>query len=201
MNRYRSVVPAVAFLFTNAWLGGQTVKQGDPTARAADPTVFTSPMVIETVFAPADRSLWKSDEWTPQDPKPWKRGPFTIPEYHDLGKYSCDGLFFRSAAEGRSWESGLVMKVNPVAGGNLRVDIDAFVFNPGHVHDKMVTLFLEVMNGNEVAATTTITIKAAKSWRGKPEEHDGEGRLVLAAGALRTKPMTMLRITMTAVDY
>ena len=74
----------------------QTVKQGDPTAPAADPNEFHSPMVIETVFAPADPSLWKNEEWTPQKPKPWKRGTFTVPEYHDLGKYSCDGLFFET---------------------------------------------------------------------------------------------------------
>ena len=94
----------IVVLFLGFCLAGvsaaQTVKQGDPNAPVADPTEFHSPMVIETVFAPADPSLWKSDEWTPTKPKPWRSGEFTTAEYYDLGKYSCDGLSIRNGSDG-----------------------------------------------------------------------------------------------------
>ena len=109
---------------------GQTVKQGDPNAPAADPTEFHSPMVIETVFAPADPSLfWKSDNWTPEKPKPWKSGEFTTAEYHGLGKYSCDGLSIMEGNHDGTWNSGLAMAVKE-KGGKVRVTISARITNP-----------------------------------------------------------------------
>ena len=89
----------------------------------------------------------------------------------------------------------------PVAGGKTKIDIDAKVLNPGHVHDKIVTLYLEVMNGEKIVATTTIKIKAPKNWRGKAEEFGEEGAILLATEDLKKDPITKLRITMDTKDY
>lgn len=179
----------------------QTVKQGDPTAPPLDPNEFHSPMVIETIFAPADPTLWKNDEWRPDKPRPWKSGQFTTAEYYDLGKYSCDGLSIRNGSHRNgSWDSGLMMSVKD-KGGMVHVGIEVHVTNPGHVHDKFVTFLLEVVNGDTLVAKTTIKFKAKQNWRRNEELSDEEGEIVLSADSLKKNPLTKLRITMTAQDY
>ncbi|MEX1243680.1 MAG: hypothetical protein WEB59_00630 [Thermoanaerobaculia bacterium] len=180
-------------------LRGQEVKQGDPNAVTS--TDFHSPMVMTTVFAPADKSLWVSDEWRPANPKPWKNGDFTTVEYYGLGKYSCDGLLFRDGNRNGTWNSGLTMSVSNKVGGKVMVEMTAHVTNPGPVHDKFVTLLFEVTNGDQVVASTTITIKVKQNWRTKMEENGEEGVIALSADALKSDPITKLRITMTTKDY
>jgi hypothetical protein len=89
---------------------GQTAKQGD-----FGPNAFQSPMVLETVFPPSDPSLWVAYDWTPVKPLPWTNCEFTTVESHGLGKYSCDGLYFRNSNRNGSCYAGLAMiKVKPV---------------------------------------------------------------------------------------
>lgn len=181
---------------------GQTVRQGDATA-TPDPNEFHSPMVIETIFAPADPSRWVSDEWTLQNPKRWRKGAFTLPEYHDLGKFFCDGVPIRMNFSKRQgmWDSGLSMKLRQLGSGKAEVLIRASVENSGLIHDKIVTLRLEVVNGDEVVGTTTITIRSSTSWKHSTNDDSGEAKLVLATESLRKDPITKLRITMTTKDY
>jgi len=129
----------ITSLVLTAPLLAQTVKQGDPNVIASNE--FHSPMVVETTFAPADPALWKSDDWTPDKPRPWKKGEFTTAEYYDLGKYSCDGLSIRDGSNNGTWHSGLVMSLKEQA-GKLHITINAHVTNPGYVHDKSVTATL-----------------------------------------------------------
>src|SRR6266581_3966358 len=82
---------AIRVLFTVLSIGAavcavtaQTARQGE----AGERTGFASPMVLESVFAPAMPSHAKDEPW------------FSIDEYHDLGKYSCDGVFIRKAQIG-----------------------------------------------------------------------------------------------------
>lgn len=195
----------LASLVLGTLVNAQIATQGDARTRA-DPTEFHSPMVLSTVFAAADPSLWVSDAWTPEDHKSWRKGAFTTPEYHDLGKFTCDGLSLRGDYNNRknTWESGLSMEVHKLAGQRVEVRIRATVTNPGHghnVHDKVATLVLDVLNGEESVASTTMAIKVSASWVGKVEDNDREARLVLAADNLKTNPVTRLRITMSTRDY
>jgi len=160
-------------------------------------------MVIETIFAPADPSRWVSDEWTPQDPKRWKKGAFTCPEYHDLGKFFCDGVPIRMDYSKRkvTWASGLSMELRQLGGGKAEVLIEATIENSGFIHDKIVTLRLEVVNGDEAVGATTITIKSSTSWKHSTNNDSGKAKLVLATESLKKDPITKLRITMTTKDY
>ena len=101
----------------------QTVKQG--TEADLEPTAFKSPMIVETVFAAADRSLWK-------------QGWFTIPEYLELRKYSCDGVFLRGDSDRRiGWDPPIAMKARNLPDGNVEVRFDLKVNNPKLNHDKV----------------------------------------------------------------
>jgi hypothetical protein len=193
------VLQVVGMMVVVAPLKAQTVKQGD-AKDVVDPNEFHSPMVIETVFAPADPALWRDENWTPGKPKPWGRGEFTTAEYYDLGKYTCDGLSIHDGNRDGTWYSGLVMEVKN-KGGDVHVTIKAQVTNPGHIHDKFVTLLFEVINGDDVVGKTTIGLKVKQNWRAKKEVTDKESTLVLPASALRKDPLTKLRITMTTQDY
>lgn len=65
------VLPRVAGAMVVAGaLEAQTVKPNAP----ADPSAFRSPLVVETAFAPDDPALWKSDDRTPEQPKPRQSG-------------------------------------------------------------------------------------------------------------------------------
>jgi hypothetical protein len=186
----RFVEALVASIILSISAHGQTAKQGDASA---DPTVFQSPMILEAVFAPADRSLWVSDEWTPSKPRPWKRGDFTTIEYYNLGKFSCDGLYLRRDGD----NSGLVIeKVNPV-GANTEVKLEAYVTNPGGVHDKMVTLRLEILNANDVVAAGSTTIKVNCNWCGHRNSEGKHLKLLVPSSKLAG---SRLRITMTTQD-
>ena len=102
----RVYVAASCALLVGAPLAGQTVRQGTAQEVPAAANAFQSPMILETIFAPADQSLWVSDEWTPSKPKPWKSGDFTTPEYYALGKFSCDGILLQNGNRHGPWSTG-----------------------------------------------------------------------------------------------
>lgn len=197
MRRY---LVAISGIFLAALAAAQTARQGTPEEVPDAANSFHSPMILETSFAPADRSLWVSDEWTPSDRRPWKSGTFTTAEYYALGKFSCDGLFFRNGNRHGPWNTGLLMKVKP-KGATTEVTMIAEVTNPGNVHDKTVTLLFEVLNGEEIVKTATIKIKANRNWRGKMQDYDGETTFTVPTAALTKDPVTKMRITMTTQDY
>lgn len=177
---------ATLFVAAGAAAWAQTARQGDPNKPVAR-TQFSSPMVLETVFAAADRSLWGKGRW------------FTIEEYHELGRFTCDGVSLRNDYSVRkgTWDSGLWMAVKPVDDSGVRVKIRAIVHNPRHNHDKLVNLVFEVLNGDRVERTVEMPPIPVED---NTDEVDKEVGFILPVAVLRTDPMTRLRITMTTKD-
>jgi hypothetical protein len=132
------------------WLAVLTIPGGAAAQVArqgpADPNVFTSPMVLEASFVAADRSIWGD--------KSWHEGP----DYKALGKYRCDGIALRGDPDRNTKEvaTGLAMRAKELPGGKLEVTIGLWLLNPSHNHDKLVTLLVEVLDGAEVVASTTL---------------------------------------------
>ncbi len=150
-------------------------------------TSFHSPMRLETVLAAADRSLWADGGW------------FSTPEYHALGQSTCDGVSLRGNYKKRSdtWDPGLEMATREARGGKVEVKVRATVTNPPHNHDKKVTILIEVLNGEDLVEAATIGPLEAED---NGNDVKGQTTLVLPPGALKTDPMTRLRITVTAKD-
>jgi len=184
IGRLAMMIVAVGVALMNA----QPVEVHQGTAA---PTEFHSPMIIDTIFIVADRSRWqvrgKSSEW------------FTSDEYHDLGKYRCDGLSLRQDydAEKGTWESGLSVKPQELESGDVETRVRLSVFNPKHNHDKLVTVTLEVRNGEKVVGMATIG-----PWKveDKGRENTNKGTIIIPASELSTNPTTALRITVSAQD-
>src|SRR5262245_63879596 len=76
-----AVLCSLPLVFTD--LPAQTARQGDPNA-ARTATEYHSPMILDTVFPATDSSLWGKGEW------------FTVDEYHELGRFTCDGVSLKS---------------------------------------------------------------------------------------------------------
>ena len=182
----RRVAGVLALLCLSANLGfAQTAKQGDP-AKVTDATAFHSPMILETIFAAADRSLWHNGK------------EFTLPEWWELGKFTCDGVSLRMDSDRRKkWDSGINMKVRDLPGGSVEVKMKVGVLNPKHNSDKMVTLLLEVVNGDEVVAAQSVKIPAKDDGGG----HQENVKFTIPGSSLRLDPITKLRITMTTQKY
>jgi hypothetical protein len=179
------VVSLVLAFIPNA--RAQVVKQGKP-GDSQDPAAFRSPMVIETVFAAANRTLWnQSSDW------------FEVPEYKELGKYSCEGIAFHGnlSKDGNDWDSGLSMRVRPRPENRAEVTIRIRLLNPRHNHDKTVTMQLEVMNGTDVVATRKMGPLDVED---KGHAFTSETTMTLPLDILKSDPITKLRITMTAED-
>jgi hypothetical protein len=189
MTRILGSLISVAILSASAF--GQTAKQGDASP---EPIAFHSPMVLEAVFAPADRALWVSDDWTPKDPKPWKSGEFTTIEYYNFSKFPCDGLYLQR--EGQT--AGVVVEHVRQIGAETKVKLEVSVTNPGPVHDKRVTLLLEVLNAGETVATSSTTIKLNQSFRESVESNSKYVTLLVPSSKV---PGSRLRITMSTKDY
>ena len=163
----------------------QVARQGSATK--PDPNAFTSPMVLEASFVAADRSIWGSTSW--------HEGP----DYKALGKYTCDGIALRGDPDKKTNEAatGLAMRAKELPGGKLEVTVGLWLFNPSHNHDKLVTLFLEVLDGAEVVASTTLG----------PIEVEDKGRarqvsfpFVMPTAVLKAEPAMKMRLTMTTKD-
>lgn len=162
--------------------------------RPQNPNEFKSPWIVEVAFAPLDPGLWMDEDWTPEEPKPWRKGAFTTVEYHSLGKYSCDGLFLRHNDRGWTWNSGLTMKVKTNDDG-IHIEIEAHVTNPKLVHDKLVTLSFEVITGEMVSGSSTVKLKVDQG-----DESSKTAKLILPPGSMGKGLAAKLRITMTSQD-
>lgn len=138
-----------------------------------DPTEFRSPMILETVFLPADRTLWKTQ---------WVSGK----EYLDVRQFHGDNVSI----------SALSMRPRLIEGGKgVVVEIKTSLSNRCG-HDKQVTVRFDILNGDEEVAHVTLGPL-------KVEETDTKTRSVIVTvpeTALKMDPMTVLRITLTAKD-
>ncbi len=126
-------------------------------------------MTLHTVFLPADRDLWKS-EWVTGQP------------YADLREFHCENVSIRA----------LKMRPKRVAGEKVLVEIRTSLSNR-QGHDKEVTVRFDIGNGEENVASVTLGPLQV-------DETDTETRSVsveIPESALRTDPMTSLRIVMT----
>jgi len=165
------------------YAAAQAASQGDASN---EKTTFTSPMVLETVFAAADRSLW--DPAKGHVAGAW----FSTEDYRGLGRFSCDGVYLRSDFKRKqgTWKPGLEMSVKEGEGGQVQVKVRATADNPKDNRDRKVDILFEVMNGEKVIAS-------ASDSRGI-EEGDATGITVnftLPAADLIAEPMTKLRLT------
>jgi len=154
----------------------------------AAPDAQSSPMTLETVFAAADRTLWG-------DGRTW----FSVREYRDLGEYSCDGVWLRAnnRKNGSAWDAGLQMTARGVRDGKVEVRIKASITNPPRNHDKIVTVMLQILNGDRVVQNAVIGPVSA---RDNNNDVSKAVTLLLPADALKTDPMTRLRLTVTTQD-
>jgi hypothetical protein len=182
---------------------GQTAKQGDPRLNPGGYEEFHSPMVLEAVFAAADRSTWRN-EW------------FSTEQYRRLSKFRCEKISI--------W--GLEMSARELPGEKVEVKTRVRLMNPDQNHDKKVTLLFEVVNGDKVEESFSHVYEKVSPARAEFEKRSGalsqprnalgqvepikvkEGAIVtkivtatLPLSALKTDPMTKLRITMTTWDY
>jgi hypothetical protein len=181
-------IPLAALFLTASCFSillGQTVRQA-----SIEKTRFDSPMVLETVFAAADRSLW--DPAQGHQPGAW----FSTQEYEELGRYSCEGVFLRQKYNRRreTWQPGLSMSVTPAQDGRLKINVRAVVDNPEDNHDRKVEALFEVIRNDKVIASRTVK---------KAVEEGDERSLVapfdMAATDLIQDPMTKLRVTLKVV--
>ncbi len=168
--------------------GAQVVaKQGSEASTPVDANAFHSPMVLETDFAAGDRVKWpagSSGSW------------FTLHEWWELGKFSCDGVFFRSDLDRKKqWDPGIRMRVKDLPGGQVQVEMEVAVQNPKHNHDKMVSVRLDAVNGEESVKSEIVQFKAPDNGEGQQEQ------VTWSLPAASLQPTTRLRITMTTKDY
>jgi hypothetical protein len=181
-----SVAALLFFLVPCA--AAQTATQGGDTSN--EKADFKSPMVLETVFAAADRSLWdptkghKLGEW------------FSTDEYHGLGKFNCDGVYLRSNYNEKkgTWNPGLEMAVTTGAQGQVQVKVRAIADNPKGNKDRKVSILFEAMNGDKVLSSALGTHGVEEG-----DEKPVTVNFSFAPTDLVADPMTKLRLTVKVV--
>ncbi len=89
------------------------------------------------------------------------------------------------------------MRVRLQPDNRAEVTIRVKLLNPRHNHDKSVTILMEVLNGTEVAASRKLGPLDVED---KGHAFTSETRITVPLDALKTDPMTKLRITMTATN-
>jgi hypothetical protein len=176
---------------------GQTARQA---TTGPGPNEYHSPMVIETVFAAADRSLWDKKE-----NKRYGRYWFTVTEYHDLGKFTCDGISITDPTEGDLWDrikhegqwaSGLFMSAKELPGDKVDLGIRVKITNPKGNHDKRVTFTFEILNGDQIAASAVM-----KPIKIEEKSFGDDGKLYITLPTATALGATKFRITMTTENY
>jgi hypothetical protein len=141
-------------------------------------------MVIETRLAASDRSLWRGAAW------------FSIDEYRELGKYSCEGVSLRRSydAQTGTWQPGFELTVIPRGDKKVEITFRATAMNPQGNDDKGVTIVIELLDGarrviKKEVMTTFVTVGT---------EAEAEGTLVVSPAFLESVPPPTLRLTVTA---
>ena len=143
--------------------------------------------MLEASFVAADRSIWGD--------KSWHEGP----DYKALGKYTCDGIALRGdpdKTDKRNRNRARDAGQGDFPEAELEVTIGLWLLNPSHNHDKLVTILVEVLDGAEVVARTTLG----------PMEVEDKGHtqarsfpFVMPTAVIKNAAMRM-RLTMTTKD-
>ena len=162
------------------------VKQG--AYGASESSVFSSPMIITTAFAAADRSLWGNGDW------------FSVDDYKDLGRFTCEGVSIRREYSHRrqTWDSGLELAARVKSPGVVQVRARVSVYNPKDNHDKVVTVLLEIMDGDQVLKSATVGPVKIEDNGG---EEDERVALLVPMELLEKQPSPTLRLTVVAKNY
>ena len=89
------------------------------------------------------------------------------------------------------------MRAMELREGKLQVTILLRLFNPSHNHDKLVTVLLEVLDGAEVVARTTL---------GPIEVEEGDTKsksfpFVIPTAVLKIEEAMKMRLTVTTKDF
>lgn len=181
---HRSLIAATMAVFL-AIPASHSVVRGDPGEKGAADS--PSSLTLDLDFAAADRSLWGDGGW------------FSTPEYHALGKLTFGGVALRADYNKRrgTWASGFEMAARERQDGTVEVKVRATVNNPHDNEDRLVSVRLEVLNGGEPFQSGTIGPIEAED---NGNDVGGQTKLLIPAGALKTTPMTRLRVTLTAEE-
>jgi hypothetical protein len=172
----------LAVLTIQGAAAAQVARQGAPDSNA-----FVSPMVLEVSFVAADRSIWGD--------KAWHEGP----DYQGIGKFTCDGVALRGDPDRqtKAARTGLAMKAREISDGKLEVTLGLWLLNPARNHDKLVTILVEVLDGAEVVAHTTLDKIEIED---KGHARAGSFPFVMPTAAIKSEGMKM-RLTMTTRDF
>ena len=189
---------------------GSLVAQSE--AKDASPTLYEqhSPMVIETVFPIGDPSAWRKikslEGFTPGQPIklgawPAKLGKeISLPEWYALGRYTCDGVSLREevTSRGRQWEEpGLrVQELRSVPSG-FEVTLEATLYNPKTNHDKLVTLSVDVLDGDNAIIATGSRVQKTPA----DSKSGNNADVVFLFSKEELRRVAKLRLTLSTKDY
>jgi hypothetical protein len=165
----------------------QQAQQGVASAPVGG-TSFNSPMVLTASLAAVDRSLWGKGDW------------FSIEEYRELGKFTCDGVSLRRPDVGlikKPWKSGLELAARLKDAGTVEVRVRLNVYNPAANHDKSVTVVIELLDGAVMLQSWTVgPLKVEDKGTGVK----GYTALLVPLDRLIRQPFLSLRLTVMARD-
>jgi len=167
-------------------VSAQVARQGTKGTPVAD-TIFTSPMVIDTRFV----VTWRG-----------KKDTYDVPEYHDLGKFTCDGVSLRSYNDSRRgiWKRGLTIVADRLKPNEpVKLKMYVAIHNPKHNHDKSVTVIFEIREGDQTVQTGMIGPLGVEE-HGDMQETSGEVAFTVPADLLSKQPAPTLRLTVMAKD-
>jgi hypothetical protein len=125
----------------------------------------------------------------------------SIPEYHDLGKFTCDGVSIRLNNNTRkgTWEPGLRLRAEMAKDGHIDIDATVWMHNPKNNHDKRVTVILAIVDGQHELHSTTIGPFEVED-HGDWGEHKEHRRFSVPADVVLKQPAPTLRITVITTD-
>ena len=144
------------------------------TARQGEPTTeFRSPMILDTPFFIAAESLTSKDTG-------WISGT------ENTGIYYCENVAV----------SAIRMKATLIDAESVSVTIEGTIHNRIG-HDKLVTITGNILNGEELAAS----FQWGPAFVREPEFQVRSAKVNVPRAKLIKDPITMLRLSVTAIDY
>ena len=125
----------------------------------------------------------------------------SIPEWYELGRYTCDGVSLREEVKshGTEWEEpGLrISELSHLLNGNYEVTLEATLFNPKGNQDRLVTLNYELLDGSGQQMQT-----ASRTYKLVAKAKSGENAdVVLLLTPDEMQRITSLRLSMSTKTY
>jgi hypothetical protein len=165
--------PVIAVFVLAVFLLSPLVSLGQVAHQGkADPNEFRSPMVLDTVFLLTDPQTWKG-AWVTG--RPWA----------ELRLFYCDNVSI----------GALGARVKSQTSESLNIEIRMMLSNRKG-HDKEVKVRLELLDAETVVATAQIGPLQVDEQKSKTRTVE----LIVPKSAVKTDPVTPMRITVTARD-